>query len=209
MQTKLRGIRGGGSGEPVDVKVSRAGSLHIAQMLPPGALLTAMGKSYTAITTTAVVGSADEPDTTAAFTLWNGEADGGLSYVIERIFCWEDASTSDTERFSLWACVHPVGMTAVGVEITLRNNLRGVTSYGGEAHTGTGDTVVNDGWSPWGSSVDNSTGAGRGGACIVANVNGRMIIPPSAACSLYVVSTSSTPTYTCGFHWHEVQLDLA
>lgn len=209
MQTKIRGERGGGSGEAVDVKATRGGSLHVAQMLPPGALLTAMGESYTAITTTAVAALADEPTTAALFTLYNGEAGGGKSYIIDRIFAYQDVSAAAESRWALWAIVQPVATTAVAADISLINNQRGVSNYGGNAKLGVGDTVVDKGWSPWSNSLDvEATGALGGAACSV-NVAGRMVVPPTGACSLHVVASSVDEDFCVGFHWHEVQLDLA
>ncbi len=213
MLTKIRGERasGGGSGEEVDILATRQGSLHVAQALPASTLLTARGQSYIAIATTAIAGIADEPDTAAMFTLYNGEADGGKSYVIERIFTYCDVGTTAEARFGLWACVHPVGRAADTADISLINNASGValgTSYGGNAKLDNGATVTNDGWSPWSDTMDISLENTLGGSALHVNVRGRMIVPPSAAVSLSVTSTSVGETFTTGFHWHEVQLDL-
>lgn len=213
MLTKIRGERasGGGSGEEVDILATRQGSLHVAQSLPSGALLTAKGQSYIAIATSVIAFIADEPETAAMFTLYNGEADGGKSYVIERIFTLCDVGTTAEARFALWACVHPVGRAADTADISLINNASGValgTSYGGNAKLDNGATVTNDGWSPWTTTMDISLETGLGGSALVAQVRGRMIVPPSAAISLSVTSTSTSETGVCGFHWHEVQLDL-
>lgn len=213
MLTKIRGIRasGGGSGEEIDIRATRQGSLEVAQMLPAGTLITARGESYIAIATAVIAFIVDEPDTAAMLTLYNGEADGGKSYVIERIFAYCDVGTTAEARFALWACVHPIGRAADSAEITLINNARGAalgTSYGGNAKLDNAATVTNDGWSPWSGSKDISLGNTLGGSAIVVNVRGRMIVPPSAAVSLSVVSTSTGETGVTGFHWHEVQLDL-
>lgn len=209
MQTKIRGIRGGGSGEEVDIKATRNGSLHVAQMLPSGALLTALGNSYTAITTTAVAALVDEPTTAALFTLYNGEAGGGLSYVIDRIFAYQDISGSAEARWALWATLQPVGTTAVGRDIILYNSQNGKTSYGGNSRLGVDDSVVDGGWSPWSNSRDIEPTGVLSGAAVSVDVAGRMIVPPTGACSLHVVASTTNEDFTVGFHWHEVQLDLA
>lgn len=208
MQTTIRGIRGGGSSEEVTIKATRQGSLHVAQMLPSGALITAQGKSYTAITTTAVAGIVDEPSGTALFTIYNGEAGGGLSYVIDRIFAYQDVSKAAEARWALWAIVQPVGTTSVARDITLINNLRGVTGYGGNARLGVGDSVTDSGWSPWGNSQSVEPTGVLGGSATSIDVDGRMVIPPTGAASLHVVTTTVDEDFTVGFHWHEVQLDL-
>lgn len=209
MQTTIRGVRSGGSGEEVTIKATRAGSLHVSQALPSGALITAQGASYTAITITAVAGLVDEPTATALFTLYNGESGGGLSYVIDRIFAYQDVSTAAEARWALWAIVQPVGTASVARDVTLINNQRGVTGYGGNARLGVGDGVVDSGWSPWSGSLDIEPTGIIGGAAVSVDVEGRMIVPPSGACSLHVVTTAVTEEFNVGFHWHEVQLDLA
>ena len=146
MLTKIRGIRSGGSGQEVDIGASRDGALQIAQMLPSGALLAALGNSWTAITTTAVAALDNEPETAALFTLYNGEADGGKSYVIERIFAYQDVSAAAISKWALWACVHPIGRAADTVEITKISNMSGKSgSYGGNAILDADTTVTNDG----------------------------------------------------------------
>lgn len=204
---EIKAKRGGGSGEELHVGSSLLGDLSISQVLPYGALLTGVGESYTAITTAAVAAIVDEPATTALFTLYNNESDGGKTFIIERIFCFQDIGSAPEARFSLWACVHPIGRAADTADITLINNLRGVSSYGGNAILDVGATVTNDGWTPW-ESGDSLTVASLSGPALSANVDGRMLVPPSAAVSLQVVASTIDLDFTTGFHWREVQLDL-
>ena len=209
MQTLIKGIRGGGDAGEVSVKATVGGSLHIAQMLPPGALLTAQGDSWTVITTTAVAAIVDEPTVAALCTLYNGENGGGKSYVIDRIFAYQDISAAAASRWALWSCVHPVG-TALGANtITLKGSQRGVSNYGGNSRVAVGTTVTNDGWSPWSYALDVETTGILGGSACSVDVLGLMVIPPSAAVSLHVVASSVDEDFCVGFHWHEVQLDLA
>lgn len=208
MGTLLKAIRGGDGAGEVDVKADRAGNLHIAEMLPGGALLTGEGSSYTAITTTAVAALVDEPTNAALFTLYNGEAAGGLCYIIERVFAFMDISSAAAARWSLWAIVQPVGTTAVAQDITLINNIRGVDNYGGNARLGVGDAVVNNGWSPWSSSQESVELDSLSGPAVSVDVAGRMVIPPTAAVSLHVVSSSVDEDFNVGFQWSEVRLDL-
>ena len=56
--------------------------------------------------------------------------------------------------------------------------------------------------------VEAQAAAILGGAATSIDVDGRMIVPPSAAVSLHVVASSVAELFTVGFHWSEIQLDL-
>lgn len=212
MQTEIKGIRGGGSAEEVDIKATRDGDLHVNQMLPQAVLITALGDSWTVITTAAVPGLVDEPTTAAMLNLYNGEASGGKSYVIDRIFAFQDVSgTGVASRWSLWAQVCPVGQTAPTVELAVVafGNMRGVANYGGNARPELDVTGGTDyGWSPWSSSLDVEPIGIEGGAAISVDVNGLMVIPPTASLWLHVVASTTDEDFCVGVHWHEVVLDL-
>ena len=208
MLTKIRGVRGGGSGQEVDIQADRDGGMHINQMLPPYAILSALGNGYSAQAEVAIAGLVIRPSGTAAFTLWNGEADGGLSYVIDRVAVHQLVSTAVEARFGLWLCIHPTGMAAVATDISVIDSYRGISTYGGNARLDNGATVNDDGWHPWGDSVSIETASTVAGAQIDMHPEGRIVIPPSAGISAHVVASLVGDTFTIGFSWFEVQLDL-
>lgn len=211
MQTEIRGIRGGGSAEEVGIKITRFGDIHVNQMLPSGALLAAKGDSWTVITTTAIPALVNEPSADALLLLYNGEAAGGKSYIIERIFAYQDVSGTNESRWSLWAMVIPVGYAAPTVEIAVVDfgNMRGVANYGGNARPEVDASTLTDyGWSPWSSSLDVEPTITVRGAAVSVDVDGLMVIPPTAALALHVVASSVDEDFTVGIHWHEVVLDL-
>lgn len=208
MITKIRGERGGGSGQEVDIQADRNGGMHIAQMLPPYALLSALGKGYSAHAVSAIAALVQRPGATAALTLWNGEADGGLCYIIDRVAVHQLVSTTAEARFGLWLCIHTTGMGATATSITVIDSYRGISTYGGNARVETGATVNDDGWHPWGDSVDVEISGALPGAQVDMRPEGRIIIPPSAGISAHVVASLTGDTFTIGFSWYEVQLDL-
>lgn len=205
---QITGKRGGGSGEEVDIRATRGGSLHIAQMLPSGALLTALGGSYQVMSVTAVAALVVRPDTTAAFTLFNDESGGGKSYIVERAMAFNLVSTGAQTFAGIWLCVHPVGMTKPTADITAIKSLSGKSGYAGSAVLDTGATVIDDGWFPWGVSSEAEEAGVLPGGVMCADIRGRIIIPPQGGLSLHIVSGLVGDTFTHGFHWHEVQLDL-
>lgn len=207
MDAELFGVRIS-TGNKKAIKATNYGDLLVAQGLPASAVQTAQGNGYQAMSTAAIAGLVVRPSTTAAFTLWNGNAGGGKSYVIERIMAFNLVSTAAQTFAGIWACVHPVGMSAVTADITAIKNTRGIANYGGNARLDTGATVTDDGWFPWGASSEAEEAGVLPGGIICAPIGGKMIVPPTAGVSMHVVSGLVGDTFTHGFHWYEVQLDL-
>ena len=207
MSWLMKYARRGGSGENVTAKGGIGGDQHISQYLPPGAVLTALGGSYQAMTVTAGAALVVRPTTVPLATLWNGEAGGGKSLVIERAFAFNLVSSGPDTKYGIWLCVHPVGLAAIVDTITTKNNQAGKAGYGGNARMALATAVVDDGWFPWIGGGETVTWP-LPGSMVVAEVNGRIIIPPTASISITVVATSIVNTFTAGFHWHEVQIDL-
>lgn len=205
MQTKIRGIRSGSTGDETDVKVTRLGDLHVAPAMSMEAFRTGQGRSFTAISTTAVVAIVDEPDVLSAMTLYNADP-AGKTYVINRIFAYQDISSAEAARWSLWACVHPVSRAADTAAITLMDNQSGA-DISSSAILDTDAVVTNDGWSPWGNTADVEATGILGGAVICVDTWGLMVVPPTAAVSLHCVASSTSVYVTVGFHWTEMVID--
>lgn len=199
------------AGEEKTIALTDLGDQFVVQANTPYAELTRQGGGYSAIATAAVAALVVRPGTVAAFTLWNGEAVGGKSYVIDRLFTHNLVSTNALSFFGLWACVHPAGMVNPGIDIARSaTNLTGNSgkTYGGSAVVGVGETVVDNGWYPWSPSVEVTTAGVLPGAHMVAEVAGRLIVPPQGGISLQVVASLATEDFTTGCSWYEVQLDL-
>ncbi len=208
MELKALGVRDGGSGEEVDIKATRNGSLEHSARLPYGAAITAKGESWMMMNTTAIAGVVIRPSTVAIVSLWNGEAPGGKSYIIERAFAHCLVATAAAGFFGIWLCTHHVGNAALATALAIAGGCRGVTNYGGNGVFSYAVTVHDDGWFPWGPGQEAPLAA-TPGAMADAEINGRIVIPPTAAISLSVVTDTTGSTFTAGFHWHEAVIDLA
>jgi hypothetical protein len=164
------------------------------------------------IATTASASLVVRPDTVAALTLWNGEGTNGKSYIVDRIFAHMLVSDNADGRFMLWACVHPQGMTKPTADIArAATNLVGMSGlyYSGMAVVDVEATVADNGWYPVSSSVSYELTGVLPGAGIVANIEGRLIVPPQGGISIQVVSSDadeSTPVV--GLSWYEEKLNL-
>ena len=196
----------GGSGEAVDQKGDRYGNAYIAQVLPPYAVLSTEGNGWQVMATAAVAALIVRPSTTSLGTLWNGEADGGKSYIIDRIFTQQLVSAAAASRWGIWACVHPIGMAAVTADITAIKSMAGKSSYGGTARFDVGATVGDNGWFPYGEPHDTETVGILGGSQSCVDVFGQLVIPYTAGISLHAVAASVGVTLAVGFSWFEVPI---
>jgi len=141
-------------------------------------------------------------------TIYNGEKPGGKSYIIDRMFA-HALVTAANSVYGIWAQINqrdaaPIGADDLSAEIRPTN---GGAKYKGEAFVGINETVVAEGWFPWGESANHVT-VTTPGAQLNAPVDGKLIVPPQNALSITVVSNSATNTFTCGAYWYEVQLDV-
>lgn len=209
MDAELRVKRDlGGTGEEVYQKGDRYGNAYGAQALPPYTVLSKEGNGWQVMATAAVAALIVRPSTVALGTLWNGESDGGKSYIIDRIFAQQLVSAAAAARWGIWACLHPIGMTAPTADITAIKSMAGKTSYGGAARFDIGATVVDNGWFPWGDSKDVEATGTLGGSQSCPLIDGRLIVPPSAGLSIHIVASSVDVDFCAGVSWYEKVLDL-
>ena len=210
-RTVLAGILRGDTADK-KLEVNEKGELLIAQGLPPYAEMTRLGGGFSAIAVVGKAGLVVRPSTAAAVTRWNGELATGKAYVIDRIFTHCLVSGNEEGRFSIWACIHPAGMTkpATAPLAASATNLVGNSGklYNGRAVFDIGHTVIDNGWFPWGSSVSYEPTGVLPGAAISVPVGGRLIVPPTAAISLQVVASIADSTYCSGLSWYEEELDI-
>lgn len=200
MQTKVRGTKSVADVE-VDLKATEGGSLiTVDQRL----VWTAKGYGWKAITTTGVAGLVVRPSTVPLMCMYNGEAGGGKVYVVEQAFAFNLVAAAAAD-YALWACVHPVGTTASASVITaaMIRSTRGIAAYGGNALIDDDTAVLDKGWFPISEAFHTVTVTTPGGS-LIAEIGGRIIVPPTAAISLQVVGTVNTQTFTVGLHWFEV-----
>jgi hypothetical protein len=149
--------------------------------------------------TSAVAAVVVRPSTTAMATLYNNS--GSRNFVIDRVFAHNLVAAAQSD-YCIWLCVNPVGMTAPTNDITVRNSLSGKVG-GGQGVFDNGAMVVADGWFPWGYAYTTVTVTTPGGV-LIAEVGGRIIIPPTAAISMSVVASVNTATFCGGFSLYEV-----
>ena len=165
------------------------------------------GSYESAMTTSAVAGLVVRPTTVAHVTIWNGEATGGKSLVIDRMFSFQLVSAAAASVYTMWYCSHLEGMTKPTNDITA---LRG-TANGGEPDNSkvivdAGATVLDNGWFPCGGDGDvEATGVLPGGGT-EWECHGRIVVPPKGGLSIAISASSVDEDFTCGAAWWRVQL---
>lgn len=163
-----------------------------------------------AITVTAAVGLVDRPTTLAHVTFFNGEAPGGASLVMDRLFIFNLVTTNNAQAmYQMWFCNHtePINVAKPTNDIaTLRGTGDGREPDVSTVRIDAGATVVDDGWFPaggWGECVEAGVlpGGGTEWEC-----KGRLIVPPKSQLSIAVSSSTNTDTFTCGASWWRMPL---
>jgi hypothetical protein len=177
--------------------------------LPSYAQITARGVGWQAMTTTAGAALVVRPSTVALATLFNNNpVSDGVCLIIDAAFAHNLVGVANSS-YGIWLCVHPVGMAAPTNDITVRNSLSGLSATTPASKTllDAGATVLDDGWFPWGDAGHAVTVTVPGGQ-VTAPVDGRIIVPPTAAVSMTVVADTTGATFTTGFRWYEKKIPL-
>ena len=197
-------------GNPRPGQASPEGGLRVSQPYNSNVEMTRRGTGLSAMSTSAANALVVRPSTTAMVTLANDEPAGGKSYIMESAFAFNLVSTALAEGASIWLCVHPVGSSeAITDNIAARGNLTGKPVVNsGNSKFGIDDTVLDDGWFPWPGWLSITLVGTTPSGAVVAPIDGKIIIPPTARLSLQVVAGLTTDTFTAGFRWYEEQLEV-
>lgn len=173
------------------------------------------GGAYTCRNTTAVASVIAIPTTAISFALYNPEADGGKSLIIDAVFAIGPANAGAAlEQVSLIYNLgqqRPSAIPANSAMIPLSLNGKSTTSpvawttIGGTALDALTGVAIN--WMPIGNSVVTAVHTLPGGAVWV-EVDGRLIVPPGRYFALHTLAASVGLTMNVGCMWHEKVLTL-
>lgn len=176
----------------------------VAFGLPPYAEMARKGSGWATMSTSAVAGLVVRPSTTAAFEIFNGYNTGGKSLIIDRLFYFNLVSTNVIEGFSGWAQVTAPKTAVTSGSFVVRGNTG--QAYGGAVIAAASTTVIDSGWFPWTSAYNKGAGGVVPFGAVMANVEGRLIVPPQCSLCLHVVSSLVGQTFTQGAAWFEQQI---
>jgi hypothetical protein len=199
-------VRNGNIVGQASLALNQLGEQFFAQGLPPYTESVRKGTAWATMSVTAVAGLVVRPTTVCAFELWNGYQSGGPSLIIDRLFYFNLVTTAANEGWSGWAQVTAAKATPSSASLAIRG--ASGKAYGGSAVNAIGTTVIDSGWFPW-TNQQVSSGAGvTPYGCAVANVEGRIIVPPGSSLCLHVVSSLVGQTFTQGASWFEEQITI-
>jgi hypothetical protein len=201
------GVRNGSIVAQATAAGNQLGEQLVAHGLPPYTEMTRKGNGWATMSTSAVAGLVVRPSTVAAFELWNGYQTGGPSLIIDRLFFFNLVSTNVIEGFSGWAQVTTSKAAPSTASLAIRGNTG--KAYGGAAINAVGTTVIDSGWFPWTQAYNKGAGGVVPFGAVVANVEGRLIVPPGSSLCLHVVSSLVGQTFTQGASWYEETLTIA
>lgn len=196
---------------PVSAKANYLGEQLVAQGLPPLTAMSIMNKGWQVMNTSAIAALVIRPSTAAGLTLYNNNtSNSNVVFIIDTIKVFNLVTTAALSDFSVWACIHPTGMTAPTADITAIKSMSGLaTAYSGGAIVDTGATVVDNGWFPVSTQANVIHGVGvTPSHALSIPIDGRFVVPPTAAISVHVVASIVGLTFTHGFSWWELELPV-
>jgi hypothetical protein len=191
--------------------MNQRGELIVSQGLPALAEITRLGHSWSVAVPTANAFQpvAALPTTLANIVLYNGEASGGKSYVIDTVWASAITSIAAATSFTLLAQISNAGVAAptnnTAVLITSKS---GKSTYAGLGRRAIANSAfaVADKWTMVGQSSGHPSTAIGAGA--IAEVSGRFVVPPGATFCVNVIASTAGGTMIQGIDWHEVQIAL-
>lgn len=206
-QTDIRvAKRAGDNDQMVLAQSNEQKDLLVAQGLPPYTEATRSGAGWSTMSTTAVAGLVVRPSTTAAFEIHNVTSTNGASLIIDRLFYFNLVSTNAIEGWSGWAQVTTTKAAPNDGSFVVRGSSG--QAYGGKVIAAAGTTVIASGWFPWTQAVQKGAGGVVPFGATIAEVNGRLIVPPGSSLCLHVVSSLVGQTFTQGASWYEKVLTI-
>jgi len=212
METKVRGSNRI-TRRPIDLQANEAGELLSAMGGARFEEITRPGLAFHCKTATATAPVAAPGTTTVGFGIYNSAADGGRSIIIDMLFGVNATAGATLGNFSLMYVLGQTRVVALTGDLTIRrNNGYGATTdsvalceAGGailDAVTG-----VAIGFTPIGPTV-NAHVVSLPGMCLIAEVDGRIVVPPGRALGLQVIADTAAGTWHLGAMWHEKTMTL-
>jgi hypothetical protein len=199
-------IRNGVINAQSSVQLNQLGELLVAAGLPRGTEMVRRAKGWATMSTSAVAGLVVRPSTTAAFEIFNGYAAGGKSLIIDQLFYFNLVSTNVVEGFSGWAQVTAAKAAVTSGSFVVRGSSG--QPYGGPVIAAASTTVIDSGWFPWTNAYQKGAGGVVPFGAVIAEVDGRLIVPPQCSLCLHVVSSLTGQTFTQGARWYEEQITI-
>lgn len=210
----LEGVDAGSPGD--DEQLTLNGQLEL--LVAPGSAqyteITRIGRAFVINDTTAVAAVVAIPTTAIGFCIYNGEPDGGRSYVIDWVAAQNVVSTAVVAQAQIIANLGQFREAVPANSAMVPKKLNGVgPGYDTKAISvlttalpATTGLAAN--WFPLGMSAQKPGAATTPGYGCYANVDGRIIVPPGRYFAVHVLANVVGETFVHWIAWHERQLTL-
>jgi hypothetical protein len=178
-------------------------------------------RGYQVRTVTAVAAVTAIPTTAVALAIWNGEPDGGRSYIIDEV--WSLITTDAVAAQKHAGIIANLGQTRVSAPTTaglVAKDLAGMGSPGGtnpgqvdsRVYTITNTTVdsitgVAANWFPIGGTLASAV-VSLPGYQMRTTLDGRYIVPPGRYFCVHTLADTTSVSAQMGIIWHEKLLTL-
>jgi hypothetical protein len=213
----LQGIDAGSPGDDEQIALNDQFEQLIAQGAPPYSEIVRMGRSFVVSTTAAVAAAAAIPSTTAGFSLYNNEPDGGRTYVLDFISANGVATAAAAGHAQLLALIGQVREAAPTNSALVPKKLNG---YGGGSPDTKARTILTGSalpattgiaadWFPVGQGIERAAATSVPGAGLSWEAQGRILVPPGRYFAMHVLADTTASTFQMAIAWHERQLRLA
>jgi hypothetical protein len=212
----LEGIDASAVGDIEEMVLTQQLEVLVAAGKAPYTEICRLGRAFQVTNTTAVAAAVAIPTTTAGLQLYNGEPDGGRSYVIDFISASNVVSAATAAQASL-VCIVGQVREAVPTNSALvakkLNGLGGGTNDTKARTVLTGTTLpattgIAADWIPVGPSAAKPGVAATPGYSLYYEPNGRIIVPPGRFFAVQVIANVVGETFVHCIAWHELQLTL-
>jgi hypothetical protein len=203
----------GTQGSEIQQQYNNRGDLIVAQALPQRSELVRLGGTWVAriATASAFTYVAAWPTTRAELVLYNGEAAGGKSYIIQSAWMYGITSMAAAQPATLIGQLVPVaGTVPTDDTAQLISSRSGKMAYNGRAKRAVANTSAGQAanlWEVLATSLAPSMTTNLG-AAIYADLMGAYIVPPGGVFALAGIAGTAAGTAIIGVCWSEVQLAL-
>lgn len=182
-----------------------------AQGNPPYTEVTRSGVGWNIQTATAFTPVAAVPTVTTALELFNNtQGPGAITMVIDSLFGFQLLSTAAAQTYGLWAQVTTQKAAPANTALSVFSHSGRptyATTAAGRIISAINTTVVANGWRPWGPVQAWGTAAATPGNSLVAEVNGRILVPPGTSlCVTVAGSIATASSFQVGVSWYELLL---
>lgn len=216
VRQSLQGIDAGSPGDTEQIALTQQLEQLIASGVAPYQEISRLGRHLQITTTTAVAAAAAIPSTSGGLSLYNNEADGGRSLIIDFISANGVATAAATGHAQLLALIGQVRETAPTNSALIAKKMNGLGGGTNDSRartilTGTAlpaTTGIAADWFPVGMGLERAAATSVPGQGLYWAAEGRIIVAPGRYFSMQVLADTAASTFQLCIAWYERQLDL-